>query len=89
MTRHAIRDAVLQALVSVAPEIDPRALRPDENFREQFELDSMDVLNFVIALHRSLGVDVPEADYSRLTTLTGAVDYLAARLPNPPEDAAP
>lgn len=82
MTREAIRDAVLQALISVAPEIDPLALRPDENIREQFELDSMDVLNFVIALHRRLGVDVPEADYSRLGTLTGAVNYLAARLPD-------
>ena len=82
MTRDALRDAVLQALISIAPEIDPRTLRPDENIREQFELDSMDVLNFVIALHRRLGVDVPEADYSRLATLTGTIDYLAARLPD-------
>jgi acyl carrier protein len=82
VTRDALRDAVLQALISVAPEIDPRTLRPDESIREQFELDSMDVLNFVIALHRRLGVDVPEADYSRLATLTGTIDYLAARLPD-------
>lgn len=39
-----------------------------------------DFLNFVIALHASLGVDVPETDYSRLATLNGAVDYLANRL---------
>jgi hypothetical protein len=40
----------------------------------------MDFLNFVIALHASPNVDVPEADYSKLATLNGAVDYLANRL---------
>ena len=80
MTRDQIRAAVLQALASVAPEIDPGDLRPDSRFRQEFELDSMDFLNFVIALHGSLGVDVPEGDYPRLDTLTGAVDYLDGRL---------
>ena len=39
----------------------------------------MDFLNFVIALHTSLNVDVLEADYPKLATLTGTVDYLATR----------
>ena len=80
MTREDIRETVGKALSSVAPEIDPSSVRPDEPFRQEFDLDSMDFLNFVIALHTSLDVDVPEADYSRLATLNGAVDYLAARL---------
>lgn len=80
MTREAIREAVVKALTSVAPEIDPVALNSDEAFRQEFDLDSMDFLNFVIALHASLDVDVPEADYSKLATLNGAVDYLAHRL---------
>jgi acyl carrier protein len=80
MTREAIGEAVVKALTSVAPEIDPSSLRPDEAFRQEFDLDSMDFLNFVIALHASLKVDVPEADYPKLATLNGAVDYLASRL---------
>ena len=40
----------------------------------------MDLLNVMIALHESLGVEVPEQDYAKLSTLNGAVDYLAARL---------
>jgi acyl carrier protein len=80
MTRDEIRQAVVEALTSVAPEIDPRSLRPEQGFREQFDLDSMDFLNVVIALHGSLGVDVPEADYGKLATLSAAVDYLAGRL---------
>jgi acyl carrier protein len=80
MTRDAIREAVVKALTSVAPEIDPSSVGPDDSFRQEFDLDSMDFLNFVIALHARLDVDVPEGDYSRLATLNGAVDYLANRL---------
>jgi acyl carrier protein len=80
MTRDEIRQAVLQALTSVAPEIDPGSLQPGTAFRQEFDLDSMDFLNFVIALHGSLGVNVPESDYNKLATLDGAIGYLASRL---------
>lgn len=80
MTREAIRDAVVKALTSVAPEIDPSSLSPDAAFRQDFDLDSMDFLNFVVALHHGLGVDVPEADYPKLGTLDRAVTYLATVL---------
>jgi acyl carrier protein len=80
MTREDVRNAVVKALTSVAPEIAPSSLNPDEPFRQEFDLDSMDFLNFVIAVHTSLNVDVPEADYPKLATLNGAVDYLATRL---------
>ena len=36
----------------------------------------MDVLNFVITLHAALGVEIPEADYPKLATLDGCVDYV-------------
>jgi acyl carrier protein len=80
MTRDDIRNAVVQALTSVAPEIDPQSLQADSAFRQQFDLDSMDFLNFVIALHGRLGIDVPESDYVKLTTLNGTIDYLSGRL---------
>jgi acyl carrier protein len=43
------------------------------------DLDSMDFLNFVIALHEASGVDVPEKDYPQLASLNGCIEYLAAR----------
>jgi acyl carrier protein len=70
---------VLKALAEVAPEVDPASLRRDVPLRDQVDLDSFDYLNFFVALHKSAGVDVPEADYPRLATITDAVDYLAQR----------
>jgi acyl carrier protein len=63
MTRDEIRQAVIQALTSVAPEIDPSTLQGNTALRQELDLDSMDFLNFVIALHGSVGVDIPETDY--------------------------
>lgn len=81
MTREDIRTAVIGALRRVAPEIDPAEIQGGANFREEFDLDSMDVLNFVLALHAATGIDVPETDYARLSNLEAAVDYLAAKQP--------
>jgi acyl carrier protein len=80
VTRETIRDAVMKALTSVAPELDVLTLDPEANFREAVDLDSMDFLNFVIGLHARLNLEVPEADYPKLTTLNRAVEYLATRL---------
>ena len=79
MTADEIRAAVLRALSEVAPEADPATLRPDVNLRDQLDIDSMDFLNLVIAIHEELQVDIPEADYARLQTVDDFVDYLAAR----------
>lgn len=79
MTTDEIRDTVLRMLGEIAPEVDLAAVRPDVGLRDQLDLDSMDLLNFVIAVDEELGVDIPESDYGRFSTLDAFVDYLAAR----------
>lgn len=67
---------VTNALLDVAPELDPSALRPDALLRGDLGLDSMDILNLVVALHESTGVDVPEQDYGKLTSVAATAEYL-------------
>lgn len=81
MTREELRARILVALGGVVPELDPDALDPKERLREALDIDSMDFLNFVTALHAALGVDIPEKDYGRLVTLDACVDYLADHMP--------
>ena len=78
MTRDELRATVLRVLGEIAPEADLAALRADVAFRDQLDLDSMDLLNFVVGLHATLGIDIPEADYPKLATLAASVDYLDA-----------
>ena len=83
MTRAEIQNKVKQALVSVAPELSTVSIAPDVALREQVDLDSMDFLRFVMELHRQFGIEVPEADYQNLVTLTGIADYVAAHGSHP------
>jgi acyl carrier protein len=83
MTNDEIRDIVLRMLGEIAPEVDLAHVKPDVDFRDQFDLDSMDFLNFVIAVDQELHVEIPEADYPRLSTLDGFVAYVGERLGAP------
>jgi acyl carrier protein len=80
VTREQLRTIVLEELRRIAPETEPGALRAERPLREQVDLDSMDWLNFLVALHERLGVEIPEADYAKLGTLDQTLDYLAAKL---------
>lgn len=80
MTTDEIKATVLRVLGEIAPEADLAALDPRRELRKQLDLDSMDVLNFVVGLHEALHVDIPEADYPKYATLHDCVEELAARI---------
>lgn len=71
------RNAVLAALYEVAPELTDEELATDEALRDQADLDSMDWLSFLIGVKRTLGVDIPESDYSHLRTIDDIVNHVA------------
>ncbi len=80
MTRESIRALLLDTLHKLAPEADLSSLRGATDLRDELDIDSMDFLKFVVSLHETLGVDVPERDYRSLRTLDDGVEYLAKRL---------
>jgi acyl carrier protein len=75
-----LRVVVRSVLSQIAPEIDTDSLAGDADLREELEIDSMDFLTFVTALHERTGVDVPERDYPGLASVDSCVAYLAGRL---------
>jgi len=77
-TEQELRETIVETLTEVAPEVDPSAIVPDQELVEQLDIDSMDFLNFIVALHERTGIEVPERDYPKLSTLDDAVAYLAA-----------
>lgn len=80
MNETEIRARVLGAIKSIAPELEEGELRADRPLRDQVDLDSMDWLNVLVALHEKLKVDIPEADYGKLVTLDNLVGYLRDKL---------
>jgi acyl carrier protein len=80
MSEDAILAVIRDELGRLAPEIDFDAVDRDQPIQREFDIDSMDFLNFITALHERLGVDVPESDYAKVATITGAHAYLLQKL---------
>lgn len=79
MTHDEIRQAFIDELVRVAPDLDPRLIGGNDHLQDDLGLDSMDVLNLVIALKERLGVSIPEREYPQIATPDLAVAYLGQR----------
>jgi acyl carrier protein len=77
MTTDEIRTTIVRLLCDVAPEADPAEIQPDVEFRDQLDIDSMDLLNFVVAVDQELGVEIPEREYRRLGTVDALTAYVA------------
>ncbi len=82
MTDSEIRELVLRELCNIAPEIDPAQIDSTINLRDQVDLDSMNVLDLMVAIHDATGVEIPEADYPKILTIEDFVRYLRPRINN-------
>ena len=74
------REIVLAAIVKVAPDVDPSTLPGDVDFREEADLDSMDFIGILTAVHEATGIEVPELDYPLITTVDAFAAYLSTRV---------
>ena len=68
---------VRETLRNIAPDMDIDALGVDDDMRDALDIDSVDFLNFVAALHEQTSVDIPERDYPMVSTVGRCVDYLS------------
>jgi acyl carrier protein len=76
MTGPEIREAVINILSDIAPDEDFTSIKNDVPFREQFEMDSMDLLDIVLELRKRYRVQIPEEDYPKLDNMNSTVEYL-------------
>jgi acyl carrier protein len=79
MTEDQIRKVALELIGKIAPEADIENLDPADRLRNQFDFDSVDFMNFAVALQEQLKVDIPEEDYPQLATLNGCIAYLKSK----------
>jgi acyl carrier protein len=79
VTEDEIRKLIFDILGGIAPEADFDLLGDDEELREALDIDSMDFLNFITALHEATGVDIPEQDYAKLASLEDIVTYVGQK----------
>jgi acyl carrier protein len=86
MSEEKMREVILRILGRIAPEANLKNVEYRRRYRDQFDFDSVDFLNFAIALQEELKITIPELDYPKLATLQSCTEYLASRMsaPAPP-----
>ena len=81
MDRNAVKAAVKNIFHHVAPDIAFDELDLTRPLRDQVEMDSLDFYNVLVAIHKQLGVNVPDSVLLELENLDGLLDYVTANAP--------
>lgn len=89
MTEAEIVATLRLALADVAPDLDVSGISADADLRNDIGLDSMDFLNFVIAVGKRLTVVIPEADYREAATLRKCARYVSEHSVRPAPASPP
>jgi acyl carrier protein len=79
LTEDQIKKVALEIIRKIAPEADIENLDPADRLRNQFDFDSVDFMNFAVALQTQLKVEILEEDYPQLATLKGCIAYLKSK----------
>ena len=76
MDENTLSQQIIDSLTKVAPDVDRNMLDPEINFRDQFDVDSVDFLGLVLDLEKRLEIKIPEVDYPKLSSMKGCLAYL-------------
>lgn len=80
MTQEQIQRAIIDAILTIAPDVEESQIIPDKNIQRSLEIDSFDFLKILTALNEVFGVEVPEADYAKVDTLEHMSEYFEQRI---------
>jgi acyl carrier protein len=59
--------------------VDESDVTPDASFREDLEADSLDLVELIMELEEQFGMEIPDEEAEKITTVEEAVDYVAER----------
>jgi acyl carrier protein len=79
MTEDEAITLLTEEIGAIAPDADPSDLTPEDDLRYTLDLDSMDILNLVTAIHKRTGIEIPEIDYPKMYRWGEAIGYLVER----------
>ena len=72
---------IREAIEFIAPDIDAAALPTDVDMRVEAELDSMDFMAVLTTIKERTGIDIPESEIARVSTIDGCAAHLLEHVP--------
>lgn len=59
--------------------VDEAQVTPDASFVEDLGADSLDIVELVMAFEENFGIEIPDEDAEKITTVKESIDYIQAR----------
>ena len=69
----------MKVLIAGQLGIDEETIKPESNFKEDLNADSLDLFELIMSLEDEYGVEIPSEELESLTTVQSVMDYLAAK----------
>lgn len=79
MTREELFKKVKE-IVAEKLNVSENQITEDASFIDDLGADSLDTVELVMALEDEFGMDIPDEEAEKLTTVGKALDYIQARL---------
>lgn len=69
----------LKKLIASQLNVSEELVKPESNFKEDLNADSLDLFELIMALEDEYSVEIPAEDLEKMATVQDVVDYLAAK----------
>jgi acyl carrier protein len=74
-----VREKVKQVIVDQL-SVNPEEVTDDASFIEDLGADSLDIVELVMELEEQFGVDIPDEDAEKISTVGEAIKYIDVKL---------
>lgn len=74
-----VTEEVQNAFRAIVPEVNLNAFNFDQPIRNQVDMDSLDVFNFIIKIRKQTGVNIPDSKIQELQTLNEVIKFVNSK----------
>jgi acyl carrier protein len=73
----------VKKIVTEQLEVDPNDVKPEANFANDLNADSLDTVELVMALEEEFDIEIPDEAAEQIATVQAAVDYISNKAEAP------